>query len=102
MLYIALGNALVIIMSMVNGGIALYELLSFDKGKILEGQVWRLFTYVFTQSGSSIIDLIFLYFFYMIGRHIEGSMGTFKFNLYYFSGIILMDVYAMIFCPIMP
>lgn len=102
MLYIALGNALVIIMSMINGGIALYELLSFDKGKILEGQVWRLFTYVFTQSGSGIIDLIFLYFFYMIGRHIEGSMGTFKFNLYYFSGIILMDVYAMLFCPIVP
>ena len=102
MLYIALGNALVIVMSMINGGIVLYELLSFDKAKILEGQVWRLFTYVFTQSGSGIIDLLFLYFFYMIGRHIEGSMGTLKFNLYYFSGVILMDVFAMIFCPIIP
>ena len=102
MLYIALGNALVIVMAMVNGGIGLYELLSFDKAKILEGQIWRLFTYVFTQSGSGIISLIFLYFFYMIGKHIENSMGVFKFNLYYFSGIILMDVFAMIFCPIIP
>ena len=102
MLYIALGNALVIIMSMINGGTILYELLSFDKGKILEGQVWRLFTYVFTQSGSGIIDLLFLYFFYMIGRHVETSMGTFKFNLYYISGVVLMDVFAMIFCPILP
>ena len=100
MLYIALGNALVVVMSMINGGIVLYELLSFDKTKILEGQLWRLFTYVFTQSGNGIIDLLFLYFFYMIGRHIESSMGTFKFNLYYFSGVILMDVFAMIFCPI--
>ncbi len=97
MLYIALGNALVIIMSMINGGGILYELLCFDKGKILQGQVWRLFTYVFTQSGSGFIDLIFLYFFYMLGRHVENSMGIFKFNLFYFSGVILMDIFAMLF-----
>ena len=102
MLYIALGNALVLVMSMVNGGSVLYELLCFDKGKILQGQVWRLVTYVFTQSGASVIELIFLYFFYMLGRHVEASMGTFKFNLFYFSGVILMDIFAMLFCPVIP
>ena len=102
MLYIALGNAIVLIMSMVNGGVALYELLCFDKGKILQGQVWRLVTYVFTQSGGGYLSLLFLYFFYMLGRHVESSMGTLKFNLFYFSGVILMDVFAMIFCPILP
>ncbi len=102
MLYIALGNAIVLIMTMVNGGSALYELLCFDKAKILQGQVWRLITYVFTQSGGGYLSLIFLYFFYMLGRHVEGSMGTLKFNLFYFSGVILMDVFAMLFCPILP
>ena len=102
MLYIALGNAIVLIMSMVNGGSILYELLCFDKGKILQGQVWRLVSYVFTQSGGSIISLLFLYFFYMLGRHVEVSMGTFRFNLFYFSGVVLMDVFAMIFCPVIP
>ena len=97
MLYIVLGNALVAVMGMVNGGSALYELLCFDKAKILQGQVWRLVSYVFTQTGGSLIELLFLYFFYMLGRHVESSMGTFKFNLYYFSGILLMDVFAMIF-----
>ena len=100
MLYIALGNALVLIMSMMNNGTVLYELLRFDKYLILQGQVWRLVTYVFTQSGGGFIELIFLYFFYMLGRHVENSMGTIKFNLFYFSGVILMDVFAMIFCPI--
>ena len=38
----------------------------------------------------------------MIGRNIESTMGTFKFTLYYASGVILMDVFAMIFCPILP
>jgi hypothetical protein len=63
MLYIALGNAIVLIFSLFNGGSALYNLLCFDKTKILEGQVWRLITYVFTQSTGDFLGLIFLYFF---------------------------------------
>lgn len=102
MLYIALGNAVVTLFSLFNSGNVLHSLLSFDKNQILNGQIWRLFTYVFTQSGGSILGLIFIYFFYMIGRHVEMTMGTFKFNLFYLSGIILMDVFAMIFCPIIP
>ncbi len=100
MLYIALGNAVVTIFSLLPGGSMLYYWLCFDKTAILNGEVWRLFTYVFTQSGSDIISLIFIYFFYMLGRHVEISMGTFRFNLYYLSGIILMNVFAMIFCPV--
>lgn len=99
MLYITIGNAIVLLLSLFNGGNAVYNLLCFDKAKILQGQVWRLVTYAFTQSGSDILSLLFLYFFYMLGRNVELSMGTFKFNLYYLSGIILMDVFAMIFCP---
>ena len=76
--------------------------MCFDKEQILKGQIWRLVTYVFTQSGNGYLELIFLYFFYMLGRHVEASMGTLKFNLFYFSGVILMDVFAMIFCPIIP
>lgn len=102
MLYVALGSAIVCILSMFNGGTVLYSLLAFDKTKILEGQLWRLITYVFTQSGTSLIDLLFLYFFYMLGRYVELSMGTFRFNLFYLSGVILMDVFAMLFCPIVP
>ena len=101
MLYITLGNAIVILMSLANGGEFLLDLLSFDKGKVLEGQVWRLVTYVFTQSGGGVLSLLFLYFFYMIGRQVENTMGTFKFNLFYLTGVILMDIFAMIFCPVL-
>jgi len=102
MLYVVLGNAIVTIMSLFNGGDSLYSLLCFDKALILQGQVWRLFTYVFTDSSGGFLALIFLYFFYMLGRYVEMSMGTLRFNLFYFSGIILMDVFAMIFCPVIP
>ncbi len=100
MLYIVLGTALVSIMSMFNGGAQLYSLLCFDKASILHGQVWRLFTFVFTEgAGGGFLELIFLYFFYNLGRHVEQSMGTLRFNLYYFTGVIFMDIFAMIFCP---
>ena len=99
MLYIALGNAIVTIMSLFNGGAILYNLLRFDKILIMQGQVWRLITYVFTQSSDGFLGLIFLYFFYMLGRQVELSIGTFKFNLFYLTGVVLMDVFAMIFAP---
>ena len=48
MLYICLGNAVVTIMSLFNGGSVLYDFLEFDKMKILQGEVWRLLTFVLT------------------------------------------------------
>ena len=99
MLYIALGTAVVTILGLFHGGETVYNLLCFNKSLILKGQVWRLVTYVFTDTSGGILGLLFLYFFYNLGRHVELSMGTLRFNLFYFSGVILMDVFAMIFCP---
>lgn len=102
MLYIVIGNGIVGLLSLINGGSILYELLCFDKGKILQGEVWRLITYVFTQRGSTVLGLLLLYFFYILGRQVELSMGTLKFNLYYLTGVVLMDIFAMCFCPVFP
>ena len=102
MLYIAIGNAIVVLLSLFNGGSNLFSMLCFDKNSILRGEVWRLVTYVFTQSGTSPLDLLFLYFFYLLGKQVERSMGTFRFNQFYFSGVLLMDVFAMIFAPLVP
>ena len=101
MLYIALGTGLVSIMTMINGGSVLYDLLAFDKAKILQGQVWRLVSWLLTDilSANPLINILFLYFFYRLGRAVEMTIGTFKFNLFYLGGVVLMDVFAMIFCP---
>ena len=101
MLYICLGNAVVLFASITNGGEFLYNLLCFDKAAILQGQVWRLVTWLLTeQLGSSpLLGILFLYFFYRLGSHVEHTIGTFKFNLFYLGGVILMDLFAMVFCP---
>ena len=101
MLYICLGCGVVTFFGMVNGGSALYNLLCFDKSAILQGQVWRLFSWLLTEQlgGNPLLSLLFLYFFYRLGSAVESSIGTFKFNLFYLAGVVLMDIFAMICCP---
>ena len=101
MLYICLGSGIVTFASMMNGGAFLYDLLCFDKAAILKGQVWRLVSWLLTEQlgGNPVLSVLFLYFFYRLGSAVESSIGTFKFNLFYLSGVVLMDLYAMIFCP---
>ena len=102
MLYVVLGSGLVSIMDLVLGGERLLSsYLRFDKALILKGQLWRLFTYIFTENSGNYIfmTLIFLYFFYHLGRRVELQMGTLRFNAFYLSGVLMMDLFAMIFCP---
>ena len=99
MLYVVLGSAIVYLLSQMSGSYTLYYLLCFDRTAILQGQIWRLFTYPLTFGfGSNILFLAIASFcYYSLGRAIENIWGTLKFNLFYFSGIILMDIYCMVF-----
>ena len=104
MLYICLGAGIVTFTNLINGGFLLYQLLCFDKAAILRGQVWRLFTWLLTEGLSSnpLLSVLFLYFFYRLGNAVEKSIGTLKFNLFYLIGVVMMDVFAMVFCPTGP
>ena len=97
MLFVVLGNAVVYLMTMFTDNYALYQLLCFDRTQILRGEVWRLISYVLTSfdSGNIILVAISYLCYYSMGRAMENLWGTFRFNLFYFSGVILMDVFAM-------
>ncbi len=98
MLYVTLGSAIVYLLSMFDHSYTLYNILCFDRDLILQGQVWRLFTYVFTYDGGHLlITAIGLFCYYTLGRAMENIWGTLRFNLFYFSGVIMMDVFCMIF-----
>lgn len=102
MLYICIGNAVVYLMSMFAQNNFLYYLLCFDRTSILHGQVWRLLTYpLTTYSGMSggldlLLVAISLFCFYSIGVVIERSWGTLRFNLFYLSGVVMMDIFCML------
>jgi hypothetical protein len=98
MLYIVIGNAIVYLMSTIAGNSILYYLLRFDRAAILQGQVWRLITYPLTYSiGSPLLMLVSLYCYYSIGRVMEHFWGTLRFNLFYLTGVVMMDVYCLLF-----
>lgn len=66
-----------------------YYYLSLNPEMILRGQVWRLVTFLVQTPNSSIIFFIFtLYLYYMLGQTLERTWGAFRFNIYYFAGVI--------------
>ncbi len=98
MLYIAQGTAVVYVMSQMSGNYFLYNLLVFDRALILQGQIWRLITYPLTYHISNLLlMMVSLFCYYSLGRAMESVWGTLRFNLFYFTGVILMDVYCMLF-----
>lgn len=65
------------------------ELLVFNREKILQGQIWRVVTFIFLPpSGSVFMVLISLYFYFFLGSSLEKNWGGFRFNVYYLIGII--------------
>lgn len=100
MLYIVAGTAIVYLVSQMSGNYALYALLCFDRTAILQGQIWRLFTYPLTYGTGNpnvLLIAISLFCYFSLGRAIEHAWGTLKFNLFYFSGMILMDIFCLLF-----
>lgn len=98
MMYIAIGCGVINLLSMIDPSDALYYILCFDRTKILQGQIWRLVTYPLCYSSSNLLlTAITLLCYYSIGQAIENSWGTFRFNLFYLTGVVLMDVYCLIF-----
>ncbi len=98
MLYISLGTALVYLFTMLSQDLTLYYLLCFNRAAILRGQVWRLITYPLTfLNGNVLLMFIALVCYYSLGRAMENLWGTLRFNLFYLSGVVMMDIYCMIF-----
>ena len=97
MLYVTIGTALVYLMSLFDNSYTLYTALCFNRELILQGQVWRLFTFVFVyDAGHILITAIVLFCYYTLGRAMESLWGTFRFNLFYFTGVVLMDVFCLL------
>ena len=98
MLYICLGTGLMYFLTLFTESYAIYDYLVFDRSLILQGQVWRLITYPLTYYvGNPMLMVLFMVCYYSIGRAMENSWGTLKFNLFYLCGIVMMDIYCMIF-----
>lgn len=82
-----------------------YRYLSLNVGAILQGQVWRVFTFVICPSGqlsgNPIVSMfwfaIWTLVYYSIGSNLERLWGTFRFNLFYFGGLFWAVIMTFVF-----
>lgn len=73
------------------------NLLTLSPYHILHGQIWRLFTWVLMPTESNLIFLLIMaLFYYQLGTTLERSWGTFRFNVYIFSGMIFTVIGAFV------
>ena len=71
--------------------------LTLDPYLILHGQVWRLVTWILIPPQALSIWIFFtLYLYYFMGTTMERTIGTFRYNVFIFGGIIFMILSAFL------
>ena len=92
MTIIVIGTAIVWLLNMLvfsRTGVNITAWLYFNKAAILQGEVWRIVTFVFVPETYNPLTLILsLYFYWLIGNALENTWGSFKFDLFYLVGVI--------------
>ena len=81
--YIIALNAMVFILSLVSPGSPVVDLLVLYPDRVLQGEIWRLLTYIFIPPTDSPIWIIFvLYLYYLVGTGLEQAWGAFRLDVY--------------------
>ncbi len=71
--------------------------LTLDPYLILHGQVWRLVTWILIPPQALSIWIFFtLYLYYFMGTTMERTIGTFRYNVFVFGGILFMILSAFL------
>lgn len=100
MMYIVGGMAVVFLMDTIAFPMSSFSLtgaLAFDREAIFSGQLWRIITFVLIPPNASPIFIVFsLYFYWLIGSTLENQWGTFRFNAFYFCGVICTMIAGLI------
>ena len=96
MLYIAIGQASVGLLSLFTNESFLIRLMFFSPS-IFHGEVWRLVTFVFVpRTTNPFYLLLSCYVIFWTGQMLERELGTAKFNLFYLCGVVLSVVWGLL------
>lgn len=88
MYYIIILYGVGMIVQMINPQFYMTYLM-LDARAILHGQIWRIITFMIWPPSSDIFfNLIALYLYYSLGMTLERVWGSFRFNIYFFMGVL--------------
>lgn len=74
------------------------QMLTLEPALVREGQLWRLFSYLFLPASFDPLWAIFaLYWLYVMGTALENQWGAFKYQLYWLVGGLLTALGAFAF-----
>ena len=97
MKYLVIAMAGVFILEFMPLPRSAFQVLRFDRAAILQGQIWRIFTFILLPPTGSIFWIVIsLYFYYFLGSTLEHQWGSARFNLYYLIGVIGNIISGMI------
>lgn len=91
--YLTVIFALGLMIQIFNGAFYI-EFLALNIDKLMHGEVWRVFTFLFFPPGGSgiIFQLLALYVYYVLTKMLLMSMSDFKFNLFLIIGILFQVI----------
>lgn len=96
-LYIIVLYVIGYVIKLLPNGSLIQSYLTLNPYLILHGQVWRLVSWVLLPpTALSIWLLITLYLYYFIGTTMERTVGSFRYNVFIFGGMILMILAAFV------
>jgi membrane associated rhomboid family serine protease len=101
MLIIAVGNGAMFVaeLFMNSESFNLTWLLMMHRDLVLQGEIWRLATFVFIPPSSALwlLTPLIIYMYFWMGRSIEGEWGRLKFTLYYLTGMATVIAGSFLF-----
>ncbi len=87
-LYLVFGQAMVFVLAMSGKSNILHAIILVP-ALVLQGEVWRIVTFLFMPPANHPIFLFFaLYLFYIMGSALENYWGTFRYNVFLLIGYV--------------
>lgn len=98
MRYILFGQTLVFLMTYLFRDYSIYSALLFNKNLILQGQIWRLITFIFIPDTlEPLWFILFILVYSSIASALERYWGSFNFNIYYLTSMLASIIISFIF-----
>ena len=94
MRYLTIANVVFWILGTANSVLLSY--LRFDAGLIMQGQIWRLITFMVYPPSMGLLAFLVFYFYYWMGTALEQVWGTAQFNIYLLIGWALTVIYGFL------